>query len=65
MDSSYVTNAAFLKLFLEAVDYDVKNAATRIVYHFECKLDIFGPMKLVKDITQGYLDERCFGVLYT
>ena len=57
MDSSYVTNTAFLKLFLGAVDYDVKNAATRIVCHFECKLDIFGPTKLVKDITQDDLDE--------
>ena len=57
MDSSYVTNKAFLKLFLEADDYNVKNAATRIVCHFECKLDIFGPTKLVKDITQDDLDE--------
>ena len=63
MDSSYVTNNAFLKLFLEPDDYIVKNAATCIVYHFECELDIFGPTKLVKDITRDDLDEdalKCF-----
>ena len=55
MDADYVTNKDFLKLFLEADSYDVKHAAIRLVSYFENKLEVFGPSKLTKDITQDDL----------
>ena len=47
---NYASNNKIRLQFLRADNYDVKNAATRLVAFFESKLEIFGKEKLTKDI---------------
>lgn len=54
---SYVENYSFRLKFLRADRFDAKKAALRLARHFEAKLDLFGPSKLVQDITQQDLQE--------
>ena len=65
MSPAYVTNKDFLKLFLEADSYNVKHAAIRIVSYFEFKLELFGPSRLTRDITQGDLSQEELDILYS
>ena len=57
LDSDYATSPKLLISFLRAVEGQPKRAATRMVRHFETKLDLFGRDKLVKDIEISDLDE--------
>jgi hypothetical protein len=53
----YVQEYAFRLKFLRADRFDAKKAALRLARHFEAKLELFGPSKLVQDITQSDLQE--------
>jgi hypothetical protein len=54
---SYVQGYAFRLKFLRADRFCPKKAALRLARHFEAKLELFGPSKLVQDITQQDLQE--------
>ena len=46
----YVTDTEFQLMFLRADQFKVQKAATRIVQHFDMKLDLFGEDKLARAI---------------
>ena len=46
-----VNNPTFRQLFLRSEEYCPKKAARRIINYFKCKKLLFGPDKLVEDIT--------------
>lgn len=50
MDREYTMSPKRAMAFLRSVGGKPKQAAKRLVRHFETKLDLFGPDKLVKDI---------------
>ena len=54
----YVSNRLFRLQFLRAVKFDVQWAADKIIQFFEIKLGLFGPEKLVEEITLNDLDEE-------
>jgi hypothetical protein len=54
---AYVTDRAFLLMFLRCECFGVALTAKHIVNHFEVKLEYFGIDKLVKDIAFEDLDE--------
>ena len=54
----YVSNHLFRLQFLRAVKFDVQWAADKIIQLFEIKLGLFGPEKLVEEITLNDLDEE-------
>eukprot|EP00980_Cylindrotheca_fusiformis_P028528 scaffold22607_cov123-Cylindrotheca_fusiformis.AAC.25 len=54
---AFVQDAAFRLKFLRADKFDAKKAALRLARHFDVKLDLFGPSKLVQDIQQADLEE--------
>jgi hypothetical protein len=54
---AFVTDRAFLLMFLRSEGFVVTLTAKRIVNHFEVKLEYFGIDKLVRDITYEDLDE--------
>jgi hypothetical protein len=64
-DARYVENRDFRLKFLRAERFDAKKAATRLVRHFQVKLDLFGKELLVKDITQEDLDQGDLQNLYS
>lgn len=51
MDPSFVESVEFRKSFLRADFYDTTAAAKRLSTYLKYKLDLFGPDKLVKEIT--------------
>ena len=57
LSPEYVSNRMFRLMFLRADQFDGKQAAVHIVNFFRAKLDLFGPTKLVKDITLDDLNE--------
>lgn len=50
LDPQYVRNLNFLLKLLRSSRFDAKGAAVRMVRYFQCKLELFGTEKLVKDI---------------
>jgi len=50
MDPQYAKSSERVMSFLRSVGGNPKQAARRLVRHFDTKLDLFGPTKLVKDI---------------
>jgi hypothetical protein len=50
LDPQYVRNFNFRLKLLRANRFDAKEAALRMVRHFQIKLELFGSDKLVKDI---------------
>lgn len=63
VSETYVNDRSFRLKFLRADRFDAKSAARRLVSFFEQKLIIFGPDKLVKDITIDDLDHDDLAVL--
>ena len=57
LSPEYVSNRSFRLMFLRADQFDGEQAAIRIANFFRAKLDLFGPTKLVKDITLDDLNE--------
>jgi hypothetical protein len=64
-DSSYVDSPDFRLKFLRTDLFDVPSAAKRLVLHFQVKLELFGPDKLAKDITQDDLEDGDIKNLYS
>jgi len=58
LNQDYVMNPKNILMFLRSEDFDVKEAAQRMIRHYKYKLDIFGIDKLVKDITFDDLGEE-------
>jgi hypothetical protein len=52
----YVQDRDFRLMFLRCELFDAEKAAQRFVRFFDYKLDLFGPDRLMKDITLGDLD---------
>lgn len=61
--AAYVKDRLFRLKFLRAERFDAESAARRLTSFFEQKLKIFGPDKLVKDITLDDLDHDDLAVL--
>jgi hypothetical protein len=49
-NAEYVTNRNFRLMFLRCDRFDVKAAAQKMVWHFEVKRSLFGPLNLGRDI---------------
>mmetsp|Transcript_40169 Transcript_40169/g.96922 ORF Transcript_40169/g.96922 Transcript_40169/m.96922 type:complete len:298 (+) Transcript_40169:42-935(+) len=64
LDPKYVKNRVFRLRFLRATLFDAKATASRIVQHFEIKMELFGKDKLSQDITQDDLDPEDLTMLY-
>lgn len=64
LDPKYVKNPGFVLRFLRATLFDAESAASRIVKHFEVKMELFGREKLSQDITQDDLDPEDLTMLY-
>ena len=54
-DPHYVNDRHFKLMFLRADEFDVKKSAQRLIDHFECKMDFFGPELLSQDISYNHL----------
>ena len=50
LSPDFVENEFFLMLFLQSDSFDVKSAASRLVRHFQKKIELFGPNRLVHSI---------------
>jgi hypothetical protein len=61
----YVDNPTFRLQFLRSDLFHVGKAALRMVRHFQVKLELFGPEKLTKDITQDDLEDGDMKNLYS
>jgi hypothetical protein len=61
----YVDNSTFRLQFLRTDLFHVGKAASRLVLHFQVKLQLFGPEKLTKDITQDDLEDGDMKNLYS
>lgn len=57
LNPGYVQNRDFRINFLRGARYDVTLTATRLIKHFELKLELFGLDCLVRDITFDDLDD--------
>lgn len=57
MSPEFVEDKRFRLMFLRALEFDVDRAARRMVKHFEQKELLFGPDKLVQQITLDDLDK--------
>jgi hypothetical protein len=53
---SYVLNPDFLRMFLRSQNFNVRDAAQRMVQHFQFKLELFGIERLARDIRLSDLD---------
>jgi hypothetical protein len=62
---AFVEDRVFRLKFLRADLLNASNAALRLVRHFELKLQLFGPKKLVKEITQDDLEAGDMKNLYS
>jgi hypothetical protein len=60
---SYVHTRPFRLMFLRADDFDVEEAADRMLQHLENKLELFGPSRLCQKITQAELTPEDFECL--
>ena len=58
MSPTYVANKGFRLMFLRSDQFNAEQAAIHIANFFRAKLDLFGPTKLVKEITLGDLSEN-------
>ena len=56
-DVDYVLDEKILVMFLRAVQFNIKSAATRFITFFETKLELSGRDKVGRDIRVGDLDE--------
>ena len=65
LDPKYVRNRDFRLRFLRACVFDAKATASRIVQHFEIKMELFGKEKLSQDITQDDLDPQDLTMVYS
>ena len=65
MDEKYAMDRSLRIRFLRADCFDAKKAALRLARHFQAKLDLFGPERLVKDIVQDDLDEQTIEAIYS
>eukprot|EP00980_Cylindrotheca_fusiformis_P001632 scaffold368_cov125-Cylindrotheca_fusiformis.AAC.10 len=68
LDPQYVKKRELRLRFLRAESFDTNRAASRMVKHFEVKMELFGKAKLVEDITQDDLskeDIECLNSGYT
>jgi hypothetical protein len=61
---SYVLSREFRLMFLRADDFDVEEAADRMMQHLENKLELFGPSRLCQKITQAELTPEDFECLH-
>ena len=50
IDSQYVHSLEFRLMFLRSERFVVKRAASRLLRHFETKLELFGPESLAREI---------------
>jgi hypothetical protein len=50
IDPQYVHSLEFRLMFLRSERFDVKPTASRLVRHFETKLELFGPESLAREI---------------
>jgi hypothetical protein len=57
LNPEYVDSFDFLYIFLVAEKFNPLKAAVKVVDHFSCKLQLFGPHLLSKKITYNDLDE--------
>lgn len=58
LSPSYVSNVAFLAMFLRCDNYNIKSAAARLVCHFQRKLELFGDQSLLgRDILYDDLSD--------
>jgi hypothetical protein len=57
LNPDYVSDPAFLLMFLRGNDYDPSDSAAQLVAHFAEKLKLFGEDKLTKDIELSDLSE--------
>ena len=64
MNPQYVRDPEFRLMFLRADQFHAKNAALRLIRHFELKRDLFGVEKLAVEITQDDLDKETMDCLY-
>jgi uncharacterized protein YehS (DUF1456 family) len=60
---SYVLSREFRLMFLRADDFNVEEAADRMMRHLENKLELFGPARLCQKITQAELTPEDFECL--
>jgi hypothetical protein len=58
LDPQYVKKRELRLRFLRSTSFDIRIAASRIVKHFEVKMELFGKAKLTKDITQDDLNKE-------
>jgi hypothetical protein len=63
-NSSYVGDFNFRLRFLRAERFDAKLAAVRYARHYQLKLELFGPDKLGRNITQEDLESEDLEALY-
>ena len=61
----YVTNRSFRIMFLRSCYYDIPKTATKIIGHFDKKLELFGVTKLCKKITIADLTDDDLDCLYS
>lgn len=64
LDPQYVKKRKLRLQFLRATSFDTSSAASRIVKHFEVKMELFGKDKLAKDITQDDLSKEDIDCLF-
>lgn len=58
LNPQYCRKPEFRLRFLRATEFDTKNAANKIVKHFEIKAELFGREKVSRDISQDDLDKK-------
>jgi hypothetical protein len=58
LDPRYVRNLNFRLQLLRSTRFNAKEATVRMVRHFQCKLELFGTEKLVKDIRLADLNKE-------
>jgi hypothetical protein len=64
LDPQYVKKRELRLRFLRSTSFDISIAASRIVQHFEAKMELFGKAKVTKDITQDDLSKEDLECLY-
>jgi hypothetical protein len=64
LDPQYVKNRELRLRFLRSTSFDISTAASRIVKHFEAKMELFGKANVAKDITQDDLSKEDLECLY-
>eukprot|EP00934_Nitzschia_sp_Nitz4_P002781 Nitzschia sp. Nitz4//scaffold32_size149145//49056//50746//NITZ4_002873-RA/size149145-processed-gene-0.91-mRNA-1//1//CDS//3329548051//2771//frame0 len=62
-NAEYVYHQVFCERFLQAAEYDVTEAATKMIRFYEWKLQLWGAHRLTRDIEMDDLDEHDIEVL--